>query len=67
MNGITFSGIFSKATTTIDGGWVISFQVDQSEAQQIIQVSQMRQSVLQVAVVPIGEAIDALDAMPGLD
>lgn len=62
--GITFSAIFNKATTTVDGGWLVSFQVSQDKAAQIIQIASMRQSVLQVAVIPIGEALSPLGDLP---
>lgn len=51
--GITFTALFSKATTTVDGGWNVTFSVNQEEADQIMELSQLRAIMLQVAVVPL--------------
>jgi len=51
-DGITFIATFGKLTTTIDGGWNITFQVSQDEAAQVLQLSEFRDTLLQVAVVP---------------
>lgn len=50
--GITFQGIFSKATTTVDGGWNVTFAVSQDEAQAVLQLAQLRDQILQLAVLP---------------
>lgn len=52
MDGITFQAIFQKFTTLIDGGYRVSFDVSENEAKSLFQLSQMRESVLQVAIVP---------------
>lgn len=49
---ITLQAIFNKATTTIDGGWNITFSVDQSQAQKITEISSLRDLVLNVAITP---------------
>lgn len=51
--GITLQAAFAKATTTVDGGWNITFSVSQDEAQAVLQLSQMRDSLLQLAVIPV--------------
>lgn len=51
--GVTFKAIFSKAQTTPDGGWNLTFSVSDDEAKQVMQVSQLRDTVLQLAVIPI--------------
>lgn len=43
---------FSKATTCKDGGWMISFEVPDSEAQAILQLSMLRGEVMTLALVP---------------
>lgn len=53
MNGVTLQAIFSKASTTVDGGWNITFAVSQDEAKAIMQLSQLREQLVQLAVVPI--------------
>jgi hypothetical protein len=49
---ITLQAIFNKATTTVDGGWNITFSVDQSQAQKITELSSLRDMVLNVAITP---------------
>ena len=51
--GITFMGLFAKASTTIDGGWIISFTVNQDEAHKIVQASTFKDVPLQVAIIPL--------------
>lgn len=50
--GITLQALFARATTTVDGGWNITFSVSQAEAKEVMQLSQLRDQVLQLAVVP---------------
>lgn len=53
QQGITFAAIFGKATTTVDGGWNVTFQVSQDHATQLMQLSTLRDTLLQVAVIPV--------------
>ena len=39
---IVLDAIFNKATTTVDGGWRISFDCPNNEAQNISQISQLQ-------------------------
>lgn len=55
--GITFQAIFQKLTTLVDGGYRITLDVSQNEAKNLFTLSQLRTSLLQVAVLPI-ESID---------
>ncbi len=50
---ITFTAIFARATTLVDGGWRISFDVSESDAKDLHLLSQMRNKLLQVAVVGV--------------
>lgn len=50
---ITFEGELSKITTTVDGGWNITFSVGQDQAEKILPLSEYRDTSLQFAVVPI--------------
>lgn len=52
-NGITFEAIFAKATTTVDGGWNVTFSLNQDESEQIAALSAHRGELLQVAVIPV--------------
>jgi hypothetical protein len=54
QDGITFQAIFQKFTTLIDGGYRVTFDVSQNDAQKLFQLSQVRESLLQIAVIPIG-------------
>lgn len=51
--GITLQAIFNKATTTADGGWNLTFAVSQDEALRVTQIAQLRNTILQLAVVPV--------------
>lgn len=53
--GVTMTAIFCKATTTVDGGWNLTFTVSQDEAAQVMQISEFREHLLQLAVLPINE------------
>jgi hypothetical protein len=53
--GLTFVAAFHKATTTVDGGWRISFDVSEDEAKTVAQLSVLRGELLQLAVIPIPE------------
>lgn len=48
--GITFQAVFAKATTTVDGGWNVTFSVSQDEAEAILGLATLRDELLQVAV-----------------
>lgn len=58
-----FKAIFAKASTTVDGGWNVTFSVDSSEAQAIMDLAAMRDNVLQVAVIPIKGDSEWLDRL----
>jgi hypothetical protein len=57
---IAFNAIFKRVTTTVDGGWSLTFSLDASEASQVMQLSQFRDCLLSVGVVPVvrGQALD---------
>lgn len=52
---VTLKAIFAKATTTVDGGWNLTFAVSADEAPQILQLASMRDMILQLAVLPAEE------------
>lgn len=54
MEGITLQAIFVKATTTVDGGWRLTFDIAQNESGQIIDLAILRDQLLQLAIVPLG-------------
>lgn len=55
MEGITFQAIFQKFTSLIDGGYRVSFDVSENDAANLVQLSQLRENVLQIAIVPTNE------------
>lgn len=59
--GITFQAILNKITTTIDGGWRVSFDVPQSESEEVMKLSEKRDQNLQVAVVTSTDIINTYD------
>lgn len=53
MDNLTFTAILNKVQTTVDGGWRISFDVSQDEAEKMTEITKHRDSALMLAVVPI--------------
>lgn len=51
--GITFLGTFYKASTLVEGGWRLSVDVDSQQASKIIQLSAIKDSLLQFAIIPV--------------
>lgn len=49
---ISLTAIFNKATTTIDGGWNLTFSVSQDEADKIMIISQLRDCLLKLQILP---------------
>lgn len=50
---LTFTVTFARATTLIDGGWRISFDVSNSEARALHILSELREHLLQIAVIAV--------------
>lgn len=55
MDGITLQAIFNKATTTVDGGWRVSFDVNPSEVKKIAMLSVLRETLLELKITPVTE------------
>lgn len=53
MKGITFSSVLNKITTTIDGGWRITFDVSDSESENMTDLAMMRNRRLQIGIVDL--------------
>jgi hypothetical protein len=51
----TLQGVFSKATTTVDGGWRISFDVDEKQAKEITEISKLRDKTVFICVMTKAE------------
>lgn len=61
--GITFLGHFSKATTLVDGGWRVSFDLSQDSGITAAQVAALQGQELQIAVVPFDLIPDPLESL----
>lgn len=55
---ITFEATLFKITTTVDGGWRVSFDLSHWDIQGIQELSKDRNSVFQVACVPVRQLED---------
>ena len=55
MKGITFTAILYQAKTDPSGGWKVTFDVPESDANSILELSRHRESLLTVAVIPINQ------------
>lgn len=51
-HAITLLASLSKITSTVDGGWKITFDVPQTELTKIMQLSSLRDMALALAIVP---------------
>ena len=49
-NQITLSAIVSGIRTTADGGWRVTFDVDNSQAQEILILSQLRDDLVHMEI-----------------
>lgn len=54
-NSVKLNAVFSKATTTVDGGWRITFDCSYQEAERILQISAWRDMLVDVIVSPAPE------------
>lgn len=52
-DGITFTAFINKITTTIDGGWRMTLDLDANAGPIISELSQCRDDLLQVAMIPV--------------
>lgn len=52
-SGITLEAIFSKAATTVDGGWNVTLSVDPRFARELMQLAELRDTLLQCAFIPV--------------
>jgi hypothetical protein len=50
---VVFTAILNKVQTTVDGGWRITLDISQEEAENILKLSQYRNQLLGIAVVPV--------------
>jgi hypothetical protein len=58
QEGITFTATLNKAWTSIDGGWKVTFDIPESDSLSVLQLSQLRNTVLAVGIVPNLESED---------
>lgn len=58
--GITFQGMLTKLSTTIDGGWRITLDIGNDFQKELLQLAVLKDSPLQCAFIPI-ECLDSID------
>lgn len=61
MEGITFPAILTKAATTVDGGWNLTFSVGGDQARTVLQLCQLRDTLVQVGIVQVTDSDDTED------
>lgn len=61
--GITFRAYFSKASTLVDGGWRISFDLSGDLGKVAAQVAALGGQDLQIAIVPVETLADPLETI----
>lgn len=52
---VAVQAIFTKASTTVDGGWRISFDVSESEAKAVTDIAQLKNEALYLVVMTEAE------------
>lgn len=66
IKGITFTATLYQAKTDPSGGWKITFDVPESDANEILKLSKCRDMILSVGIVPSAPIEDDdLDFMIG--
>lgn len=53
MEPISLQAILSKATTTVDGGWNITFSVGEYNQAQVLELCNYKNELLQISIVPV--------------
>ena len=53
---LTFHAVLVRLTTTVDGGWRLSFDVPQTDADSVMKLSDLRDCELALAIAPVEEA-----------
>ena len=51
---VVFQGLFEKATTTKDHGWLVTFELNQDQGQYVTQLAAMDE-YLNIVVMPYSE------------
>lgn len=55
MTGITFTAILYQAKTDPSGGWKVTFDVPESDANAILELSKCRDIILSVGIIPTAQ------------
>lgn len=50
---ISFHGIFTKAWTSPDGGWNVTFSLSEQDSNQVLQIASLKDRLLAVGIVPV--------------
>lgn len=51
--GIVIDGLLSKITTTVDGGWKITFDLGSDMTEIVSQLSKMRDEYLRIVILKV--------------
>jgi hypothetical protein len=49
-DALVFKCTFSKATTLIDGGWRVSFDLSEYDGDIVSKIAKLKDSILQIAI-----------------
>jgi hypothetical protein len=55
MTGISFTAILYQAKTDPSGGWKVTFDVPESDANAILELSKCRDIILSVGIIPTAQ------------
>lgn len=55
MDSLELIAVLNKIQTTVDGGWRITLDLDASNAEQIMILSQLRDRAIKIIVEPLQE------------
>ncbi len=57
-NELIFDAIFSKATTSLDGAWKLTFDVNSTEVVNIAKIARLMNKALKLVVIQDASGID---------
>lgn len=61
VDGITFQAVLYRISTTVDGGWSITFHAPNNASGEVLKLGDVRDQVLQLAVIPTDSELPDLN------
>jgi hypothetical protein len=61
MQGISFTAILYQAKTDPSGGWKVTFDVPESDANAILELSRCRDIILSIGIIPTAQPKNSND------